>query len=195
MKFEHVILGLLSWRPFSGYELGKYLEREGRFIRTNVHLSQIYRVLARMVDSGWVYYEVSVNDGRPDSKIYRLTEDGERALLEWVATPYVPPSRFENPEFLVRFRYGGPLNRDALVRLVRTELDARRAQVALFRDRDRSIGELDPISSVDPGLVRRLGDLSHERGAAAVDAWIAWLERVLAELEPTLSDPSKGTSR
>lgn len=52
MKFQHVILGLLSWRPFSGYELGKHLEREGRFIRSKVHLSQIYRLLSRMVDSG-----------------------------------------------------------------------------------------------------------------------------------------------
>ncbi|TDD90596.1 PadR family transcriptional regulator [Saccharopolyspora karakumensis] len=77
-----MILGLLSWRPFSGYELGKHLEREGRFIRSKVHLSQIYRLLSRMVDSGWASYEVQANDGRPDSKIYRLTETGEPPLSE-----------------------------------------------------------------------------------------------------------------
>jgi PadR family transcriptional regulator, regulatory protein AphA len=183
MKFEHVILGLLSWRPFSGYELGKYLEREGRFLRSKVHLSQIYRLLARMVDSGWVAYEVQENDGRPDSKIYRLTEHGEQVLREWVASPYEPPSKFSDPEFHVRFRYGGPLDRDVLVRLVRTELDARKAQVSRYRDRDRSLGPMQPIDGVDETLARRLGDLAHEHGAAAMDLWIEWLERVLAELE------------
>jgi PadR family transcriptional regulator, regulatory protein AphA len=183
MKFEHVILGLLSWRPFSGYELGKYLEREGRFLRSKVHLSQIYRLLARMVDSGWVCYEVQENDGRPDSKIYRLTEEGEQVLREWVASPYEPPSKFTDPEFGVRFRYGGPLDRAALLRLVRTELDTRKAQVSLYRDRDRSIGPMQPIDGVDAVLAERLGDLAHEYGAAAMDRWIEWLERVLAELE------------
>ncbi|QUH04167.1 PadR family transcriptional regulator [Saccharopolyspora erythraea] len=194
MKFEHVILGLLSWRPFSGYELGKYLEREGRFIRSKVHLSQIYRLLSRMVDSGWVCYEVQANDGRPDSKIYRLTEIGEQVLREWVASPYEPPSKFTDSEFLVRFHYGGPLDRAALLRLVRTELETRKAEVSLYRDRDRSVGPMQPIDGVDEALAQRLGDLIHEQGAAGMDLWINWLERVLAELESeaTATQPDSG---
>lgn len=183
MKFEHVILGMLSWRPFSGYELAKYLEVEGSFMGPKVHLSQIYRLLARMTYSGWVHYEVSVNDGRPDSKIYRLTEEGTRELRDWAASPYETPVRFPDPEFSARFLFGGPVDRDALLRLVRTELEERRAQVATFRDRDRSIGPVDPIEGVDPGLVQRLGDLSHQLGAARKDLWIEWLEGVLGELE------------
>jgi len=183
MKFEYAILGLLSWRPFSGYDLAKYLEVEGRFLKNKVHLSQIYRLLARMVDSGWVAYEVSANDGRPDSKIYRLTDLGITTLRDWVRSPYEPSTRFQDPEFAVRFNFGGPLDRDALVELVRVELATRRSQVARFRTRDRTIADLDPIDGVDVSLVRRLSDLGHEHGASAIDHWIAWLERVLAELE------------
>jgi len=183
MKFEHVILGLLSWRPFSGYELAKYLEVEGRFLKNKVHLSQIYRLLARMVDSGWVAYEVSANDGRPDSKIYRLTDLGITVLRDWVASPYEPSTRFQDPEFMVRFSFGGPLDRTALLDLVRVELQTRRNQVARFRTRNRAIANLDPIDGVDVSLVQRLSDLGHEHGASAIDHWIAWLERVLAELE------------
>jgi DNA-binding PadR family transcriptional regulator len=183
MKFEYVILGMLSWRPFSGYDLAKHLEVEGRFLKNKVHLSQIYRLLARMVDSGWLSYEVSVNDGRPDSKIYRLTELGEQELRDWVRSPYEPSTRFQDPEFMVRFNFGGPLDSASLLRLVRTELDCRRAQVARFRSRNRSIPDLDPIDGVDRDAITRLSDLGHCHGAAAIDAWIAWLERVLAELE------------
>ncbi|SDT45834.1 PadR family transcriptional regulator [Microlunatus soli] len=190
MKFEHVILGLLSWRPFSGYELAKHLEVEGRFLKNKVHLSQIYRLLSRMVDSGWVSYQVSVNDGRPDSKIYRLTASGEQVLRDWVTGPYEPSTRFQDPEFMVRFTFGGPLDHDALLRLIRTELECRRAQVARFRTRDRTITDLDPIEGVDTAMVDRVRELSHLHGAASIDAWIDWLQRMLTELGGTV--PSTG---
>ncbi|HEY9292854.1 MAG TPA: PadR family transcriptional regulator [Microlunatus sp.] len=183
MKFEYVILGLLSWRPFSGYELAKHLEVEGRFIKNKVHLSQIYRLLARMVDSGWVSYQVSVNDGRPDAKIYRLTPLGEQTLRDWVRSPYEPSTRFQDPEFMVRFNFGGPLDLRALRLLVRTELECRQAQVARYRSRDRRVRDLDPIDGVDTDLVHRLSDLGHQHGAAAIDLWIDWLQQVLDELE------------
>lgn len=182
MKFEQMVLGLLSWRPFSGYELGKYLEREGRFFRSTVHLSQIYRTLSRMVDSGSVSFTVAENAGRPDSKLYQLTDQGAQELREWVNSPYVPSARFQDPEFKARFLLGGPFGRDGLVKLVQTELDTRRAEVVQFRDRDRDFGLLAPIPGVDDSLVRRLTDLAHEHGVNAMDQWISWLETVLAEI-------------
>ncbi|GAB3927211.1 hypothetical protein GCM10011575_09420 [Microlunatus endophyticus] len=84
---------------------------------------------------------------------------------------------------MVRFNFGGPLDRDALISLVRVELETRRNQVARFRTRDRSIKDLRPIDGVDIHLVQRLSDLGHEHGASAIDHWIAWLQRVLDELE------------
>lgn len=83
----------------------------------------------------------------------------------------------------MRFHYGGPLDRAALIRLVRTELETRKAEVSLYRDRDRSVGPMQPIDGADAALAQRLGDLAHDHGAAAMDLWIDWLERVLAELE------------
>jgi PadR family transcriptional regulator AphA len=188
MKFEYVILGVLSWRPMTGYELGKYLEVEGRFLKNKVHLSQIYRLLARMVDSGWLSFRTVVNDGRPDAKVYRLTPLGEQTLRDWVASPYVPSTRFQDPEFSVRFRYGGPIDPASVLRLLRTELQTRQDQVATYRTRQRALTGLRPVDGVDPELITRLGDLSHDYGAASVDLWIDWLERTLATLEAELPD-------
>jgi PadR family transcriptional regulator AphA len=201
MKFEHVILGLLSWRPFSGYDLGRYLEVEGRFIKNKVHLSQIYRLLARMVESGWVSYRVSTTDGRPDAKVYQLTPLGVQTLRDWVRSPYQPSTRFQDPEFMVRFSFGGPLDRDALRQLVRTELDCRQAQVARYRTRERHVADLQPIDGVDADLVHRLSDLGHQHGAAAIDLWIRWLKEDLADLgddaragTPARTNPDDGGS-
>lgn len=192
MKLDHVILGLLSWRPFSGYELGKYLQQESAAsaVRPRAHLTQIYRVLGRMVDDGWVRYVVAENDGKPDAKIYRLTELGEQALLDWANTEYKVGPGLPNQEFAGRFMFAGPLiGREALARLVRTELDARLDHVARFRGRDRSVGRLEPIKAVDPVIATRVGDLLHEFGAGTMDRWIAWLRGVLAELESDEETP------
>ena len=192
MKLEHVILGLLSLRPFSGYELGKYLQQEtaASAVRPRAHLTQIYRVLGRMVDDGWVRFEVTENDGKPDAKTYRLTEKGEQALLAWANSEYKAGPGLPSPEFAGRFIFAGPLiGRPALARLVRTELEARLDHVARFRGRDRSVGELEPIAAVDPAIAAWAGDLLHEFGMGTMDRWIEWLRTVLDELETEKETP------
>ncbi|WP_219412604.1 PadR family transcriptional regulator [Pseudonocardia nigra] len=183
MKFEHVLLGLLSMRPYSGYAIRQWLETEGRFLRSRVHLSQIYRLLGRMVDDGWVEFEVDPREGRPDAKVYRLTTEGRRVLLEWVRGPYEPTSRFSDPDFSARFLFTAALDRDAAIELVKTELVYRRNQVAGSRGRDLTVHLEDPIPELDPERTQLAVDLTHGYGRDAVDHWMDWLESTLRRLE------------
>ncbi|NUR90629.1 MAG: PadR family transcriptional regulator [Nonomuraea sp.] len=177
MKFEYVLLGLLSFRPYSGYDLQKWLEVEGKFFRSRAHHSQIYRLLGRMVVDGWVEFEVDQREGRPDAKVYRLTERGREELLDWVRSPYEPPSRFQDADFTTRFGFAAALDADAALMLVRTELAYRREQVRRNRNRDRRVRFHEPIPEVAPELAQAAFDRLHEEGAAAMDRWIAWLEQ------------------
>ncbi|WP_432877614.1 PadR family transcriptional regulator [Kribbella sp. CA-245084] len=183
MKLDVVVLGLLGQRPFSGYELGRWMEREGRFIRNQVHLSQVYRLLAKLTDEGLIEFTVVEASGRPDSKVYRLTPAGEKTLRDWAAGPYIPSTRHQDPEFGIRFMLGGAVDPESLVGVVRTELEARREQVRTGRTRDRRIGPTDPIEGVNPELFTWLNDRGHEVGARSIDVWIEWLTEILAELE------------
>lgn len=182
MRFEYVLLALLAHRPYSGYDLRKWLETEGQFIRSRAHHSQIYRLLARMVDDGWVAFEVDPREGRPDAKVYRLTPRGREALLEWVRTPYEPTSRFQDPDFLARFGFTVPLDHEAALRLIETELVYRRDQIARNRDRDRTIRFEEALPELDQALAQEAFDRMHLYGAASVDAWVAWLEDIRAWL-------------
>ncbi|NYE50762.1 DNA-binding PadR family transcriptional regulator [Spinactinospora alkalitolerans] len=192
MKLEYALLGLLSRRPYSGYDLSKWLETEGRFLRDKAHHSQIYRLLGRMVRDGWVEFDVDPREGRPDAKVYRLTDLGRTALLDWAKEEYRPSSRFQRSEFLLRFAFAGPVAPETLVPMVRTELAYRRDQVARNRDRDRTVAVVDPVPELDVPLTQKLADLSHDYGTRAVDVWIDWLERVLARLEaPSAADATR----
>lgn len=183
VKFEYALLGLLSRRPYSGYDLSKWLETEGQFIRDKAHHSQIYRLLGRMVRDGWVEFDVDPREGRPDAKVYRLTDLGRTALLDWAKEEYRPSTRFQRSEFLLRFTFAAPVAPETLAPMVRTELAYRRDQVARNRDRDRTVAVLDPVPELDAALAQELTDLTHDYGTHAVDVWIDWLERVLDRLE------------
>ncbi|MEV8318689.1 PadR family transcriptional regulator [Streptomyces sp. NPDC059900] len=182
MKFEYVLLGLLTRRPYSGYDLRKWLEIEGQFLWARAHHSQIYRKLAQMEADGWVRHEIDAREGRPDAKVYRLTPRGHEVLLEWVRSPYEPPSRFQEIDFIARFSITGPLDRAAAIRLVESELAYRRAQIAHNRGRDRTLRYEDPAPGLDQELDLQIHHVLHGLGAAAMDRWVAWLERTRQSL-------------
>ncbi len=183
VKLENVLLRLLATRPYSGYDLRKWLAAEGQFVSSRLHHSQVYRALARMADRDWVVYRADPRDGRPDAKVYRLTDRGRAALLEWLHSPYEPTSRFTDSDFLNRFPIAAALDRELAIRLVTTELSHRRAQIARLRIRDRTTAFEDAMPGLDPARHQAAADLVHRYGSGAVDWWVAWLEDALRHLE------------
>ena len=95
MTLVHILLALVGRHPQSGYELWKWLEVEGRFLRARADRSQIYRTLARLTDDGLVCHTVAESRTGPDAKIHRLTPAGVEALLAWVASPYEPGTSWQ----------------------------------------------------------------------------------------------------
>jgi DNA-binding PadR family transcriptional regulator len=51
---------------------------------------QIYRVLRRMDEAGWVTHTEVAQDGRPDKKVYEVSDLGRAELTSWLAEPVEP---------------------------------------------------------------------------------------------------------
>jgi DNA-binding PadR family transcriptional regulator len=121
VALEHAILVSLSEHAGSGYELARRFDKSIGFFWAATH-QQIYRVLKRMDDLCWVRSESVAQSGRPDKKLYHVTEAGRAELANWIATSTAP----------------GPL-RDELALKIRAavhgDLGALRAEVARHRDR------------------------------------------------------------
>ncbi|RJL23258.1 PadR family transcriptional regulator [Bailinhaonella thermotolerans] len=183
MKFDHILLALLAMRPWTGYDLHKWMRQEGRYLRPESDQSQIYRLLARLEEQGWATHELDERDGRPHAKVYRLTGEGREEVLRWARSPYVPSPRLRDPEFTARFVFAGMLDPAVLRDLLVTELEARKEQVRLNRGRDRALTFDEPLPEVDPDRARLLWDLVHQRGMDLIDSWIEWLEQTLARLD------------
>src|SRR5262250_2243460 len=86
MSLPHVLLGLLSEQPRTGYELERVMRAELDSI-WRAEYSQIYPELARLRRSGFVFLRVLGPRRGPRRNLYRITAAGRRELRRWVAEP------------------------------------------------------------------------------------------------------------
>ena len=89
MALEHAILVSLLEKPGSGYELARRFERSIGYFWTATH-QQIYRVLKRMENDGWIDAREVPQHGRPDKKAYSVADLGRAALTSWLHDPIEP---------------------------------------------------------------------------------------------------------
>ncbi|WP_280235625.1 PadR family transcriptional regulator [Nocardia cyriacigeorgica] len=86
MALEHALLVSLTERAGSGYELARRFDKSIGYFWSATH-QQIYRVLRRMEESGWLHSESVAQAGRPDKKVYSVSEAGRAELARWIAEP------------------------------------------------------------------------------------------------------------
>jgi len=122
MELKHAILGLLSIRSASGYDLAR------AFASSVAHFwhadrSQIYRTLDRLSGAGAITTEVVRQDGKPDRKVHSLTDAGRAELTDWLSSP-VEEDLPKEP-FLARLFFAALIGREGVERM----LDERERQI------------------------------------------------------------------
>ena len=175
MALEHAILVSLSEQSGSGYELARRFDKSIGFFWSATH-QQIYRVLKRMDDAGWVTGEAIAQDGRPDKKVYRVSTAGRAELARWIAEP-TEPGHLRN-ELAVKIRgasYGDP---GSLLAEVRRHRDEHAARLDLYHSiADHDFPESRPRSG------RALHQFLVLRGGIRVEqGFVDWCDEVLAAL-------------
>jgi DNA-binding PadR family transcriptional regulator len=80
----YVILGMLGWRPMSGYEIKSIVDNSTRFFWAASY-GQIYPELRRLSQGGLIEGQARPHGGRKRN-IYRLTPRGRKELRAWLAT-------------------------------------------------------------------------------------------------------------
>ena len=82
MSLEHVLLGMLK-EPASGYDLKLQFERGAKFF-WSAEFGQIYGVLKRMVEKGWLKCASKPSTKGPNRNVYRRTRAGTSELHRWL---------------------------------------------------------------------------------------------------------------
>jgi PadR family transcriptional regulator, regulatory protein AphA len=163
----YVILGMLGWRPMSGYEIKTIVDKSTRFFWAASY-GQIYPELRKLSAASLIEGEASPQGGRRRN-VYRLTPTGRRELQDWLG---VDASVFElRDEGLLKLFFADAAGTDAAIQA----LDSKR------REHERVLAHLEGIDATGApagfaALVLRYGIESNR--------WQAeWCERTMRELE------------
>lgn len=181
MALEHAILVSLAERPGTGYEIGQQFQRSIGYFWSATH-QQIYRTLKKLDADGLVTFESVVQDGRPDKKVYTLSDAGRALLTSWVESPTpLVPLRSDLGVKLRAAEFGDLARLLGELKAHRDEADA---QLQLYRSFER-----DYYPDPDALTGRKLHQYLVLRGGVrASQATVDWCDETIAGLQRELDN-------
>lgn len=132
MSIKYAILGILSWKPSSGYELKKIFEDSSSMYWSGNN-NQIYKALVQLQDEGLVTNETEHQDGMPTKKTYTITGEGMSELKEWILSSIEAPD-FKKP-FLVQLAWSDLLENKELFEILTKYENEIKMQLILHQEK------------------------------------------------------------
>lgn len=128
---EVALLGLLSIRPMTGYEIRKSYAR-GLEPWWETPRTQIYPKLRELARRGLVDDEVVIQHGRPNKKVYAILPAGTEALTRWLAAEISWPEMKHH--MMLRLFLGNLLPLDTVKQLLGDYRDRMAARASALRE-------------------------------------------------------------
>ena len=176
---RYPFLALLASGPAHGYELRQAFEERFGGLLPPINAGQIYTTLGRLERDGLVSADDVAQDGRPNKRVYELTEVGRAALAEWIAAP-APGARLKDEFFikLVLAGFTGVADPRALIERQR-------------REYLQSLRDLDELAAGRRGNGDTAAELLIEGAVLHLQADLQWLDLCDQRLSP--QEASDGT--
>ena len=182
-KSRYALLGLLSLRPMSGYDLKKQIER------TTTHfwkedIAQIYPMLKQLEAEGLATSTAEKQEGRPERRIYALTDQGWEALREWIARPMA--EQVKRNELLLKLFFANHLPVAVSVEHVQQYRATQQATLDTLERLKQSLQQKPPSKRLAYWL------MTVSYGIHNMRALIAWCDETLEQLAHLEDIPAEG---
>ena len=179
MSLKHAILTLLETEEGSGYDLLKRFKARLGFFWNASH-QQIYSQLKTLHQNGLIQCTLEPQSGKPDRKVYHMTQAGHDALIDWLENPVKVDK--VNDALLVKLYAGHLINPHQL----QAELDEHKAI------HQRMLNTFLTLEQEYLGLSKskqkpfELPYLTLRRGILGEQAWLAWAAEIDVYLDNKL---------
>jgi len=170
-----VLLGLLTIEAMSGYDLGLTIRGSIGFF-WNESYGQIYPNLKKLEADGFVTSTAERQSGRPDRRIYAITEQGRERLRQWLGVP--PQPEVPRNELLLKLFFGEQARPEVLIGYIERMAEEHRALLKRFEQAEREDIKEHQHYSAAPywRMAARFGQME-------MKAHVRWAEETLAELK------------
>jgi DNA-binding PadR family transcriptional regulator len=171
MSLLHAILVLLAETPQSGYDLAKRFDGSVGFFWQATH-QQIYRELNKLESQEWIIAQAIAQVGRPDKKLFSLTDLGISQLQNWILQPCEVAAIKE--EILIKL-YGGYLvSEEAIAKEISQHQHLHQQKLAAFH-------QIEAKFFSNPEKCSKQAKYSYltlRLGIRLEKEWIEWCEEV-----------------
>ena len=177
MSLKHGLLGLLTIRKSSGYDLSKLFQESLSFFWV-ANQSQIYRELDKMEQVGWVVSSKVEQDARPNKRVYGITKEGNQELIRWLKEENAEDLAVVRNPLLMKLFFSGKVDREYAIALLKNYrkfcVDARQEIRA----------EVEGIAEVEESAAKPAYWLyATEYSIRNYDFQIKWIDETLRRLE------------
>lgn len=180
MSLMHAILGFLSERAMTGYDL-----KTTAFDQSINHFwpadqAQIYRTLDKLAEQGLVTSQIEPQQDRPNRKVYAVTEAGREELARWLLIGHALPAHRE--PCLIQLFFGSNLSNAQLIAHLEGQLHQHEELLRLYE-------QIEVDACPDPAVDRalELRRMTLDLGMLQEKAYIEWATRCL-KIMRTLPD-------
>jgi DNA-binding PadR family transcriptional regulator len=169
LGLEHALLGFLRERPMHAYEMHQTLaQAEALGLVWRLKQSQLYALLARVEEAGYIDSATEPQGTRPPRKIMHLTPAGRTAFARWLVEP-VAHGRDFRQEFLAKLFFAGQDDPATVAALVERQQEACQGWLDALETQAEEIGTERPYDWLV--LRFRIGQ---------IEAILEWLETCAA---------------
>lgn len=180
MSLEHGILGYLSIKPSTGYELKKMIDTTASHFWAAEH-PQIYKALKTLETRGLVTIK-EVSPGRKlEKKVYELTPAGKKELVRWLENEDYSDYIAKSPVVMQCFFSGNLPLEDQILLVERYYQAAKRMDKILLNFFQE---KTDELYNAPPDEMKKLlpAHKTYRYSVMRNQAYLKWLEICLKEL-------------
>jgi DNA-binding PadR family transcriptional regulator len=168
---DHTILGLIAAQPQHGYDLVTHFQAQDQLGRVwTMSQSQIYNVLKRLENKGFITGEQVESEVAPTRTEYTITSAGAAELECWLADRQ-PPSSVRG----IRVEFVSKLHICLLL--------GRNPDMLIGNQRAACVHQLNLIRSQRDGSRALTEYLALDFVVGQLDAAVAWLDRIHTSIE------------
>lgn len=173
MALAHTILATLGDNAVSGYDLWKeFTQRTNHYWEASQQ--QIYRELNKLEAQGAIASELVPQAGRPDKKLYRITQKGKEILKAWIAEPSEPMAIRE--EILVKVLAAYQVSPETIIKELKRRRQKHLQQLDKYKQAEqKNFADIEGLS-----LEQKCRYLTLRRGIRYETEWVAWCEEAIA---------------
>jgi PadR family transcriptional regulator, regulatory protein AphA len=176
MDIKYAILGFLSWKSLTGYELKKLMAGSEIFYWSGNN-NQIYTSLVQLHKEELVTNEIMHQEHLPSRKSYSITNKGLEVLKEWLcSTPELPNTR---KSFFVQLAWSNQLSDLELDDLIKKYEQEIQMTLLMRKEEEHRNHNLNPARNRREELI---WDMIYKSFINSYEVEVAWLHELRKKL-------------